>query len=240
MSDLTDADLEAMEKRWQEATKGPWEERSAPHPDEPISKADYMASLLKPEFNQKPLMVVIRDLPDEYLVVAIVGDGPNSGSNAEFIARSYEDIPALIAALREARAEREEARRHAMLYQQRHEDALAENRLLREAIEHCELGSCYGCPMVYASGCRCRIEDLHRQDSDGNPIATWLDIVSLTAAEAERVLRLEEVAKAAKVVVDNRDDRFTDDGLKSWSSPDDMIALEDALAELDAGEVCGG
>lgn len=220
MPDLTDADLEAMEKRWQEATKGPWEERSAPHPDEPISKADYMASLLKPEFNQKPLMVVIRDLPDEYLVVAIVGDGPNSGSNAEFIARSYEDIPALIAALREARGERDGFK--------------AENRLLQQVLFHCVnmAGAASPCRDCIAAergpvgGCKIQDEDM--------------DFAPLTAAEVERVQRLEKVAKAAKVVVDNRDDRFTDDGLKSWSSPDDMIALEDALAELDAGEVCGG
>jgi len=214
MSDLTDADLEAMEKRWQEATTGPWEARSAPHPDEPISKADYMASLLKPEFNQKSLMVVIRDLPDEYLVVAIVGDGPNSGPNAEFIARSYDDIPALIAALREARAERKQ-----------------------------EIHLVFDGPPEHVAG---RFVEAENSAGESISVGRWEQrgeywhLIIPRAAEVERVQRLEKVAKAAKVVVDNRDDRFTDDGLKSWSSPDDMIALEDALAELDAGEVCGG
>jgi hypothetical protein len=95
--------------------------------------------------------------------------------------------------------------------------------------------------MVYASGCRCRIEDLHRQDSDGNPIATWLDIVSLTAAEVARVQRLEKVAEAARALRSEHRADFMDDGARQDRLYELFQLLDEsdeaaALAEIDAGE----
>ena len=110
---IDEARLREIEERERAATEGPWSAKTAPHPDERISKAEFMASLLRPDWNQTSLMVVTADSDDEgyaYLVPAVTGDGPRSCANAEFIAASRQDIPDLVRDLREARELLREAR----------------------------------------------------------------------------------------------------------------------------------
>jgi hypothetical protein len=103
---LTDAALAEMLAYCEAATEGPWVKRTAPHPSQSLSKADWMASNLRG--NTNALYVVIPEADDEgvgkYRVVAITGDGSDSPANATFSARARTDLPAVI---RELQAERD-------------------------------------------------------------------------------------------------------------------------------------
>ena len=99
-------DLDRIDEYCSEATEGPWVTRSAPHPDEDISKGEYMTSCLA-DFLTSLMLVIPEcdDAPtvDKYRVVSITGDGPTSGRNADFVAQARTDLPAVVAELREAR-----------------------------------------------------------------------------------------------------------------------------------------
>lgn len=186
MSDPTDAELEAMEKRCEAATKGPWEWfKNQVHPDGTVGVWG----------------------PDGDEICACWGNlaySTEPTDDADFIAHARSDVPALIAALREARKERDEAearyveqleRADAAVGDRDHRVAhvLTENRLL---IEYCL--------------------------SDGGQLPD-LDL-SLTAAEVERVKRLEKVAEAARAL---RDECY-----KDYSDGPTMRDLRDQLFEL--------
>ena len=133
MPDLTDADLEAMEKRCEKELEGPW-----PHVIYP--------------------------------------------------AHARSDVPALIAALRDARGKRDvmselyarEGHKSLVLLNE-NTSLLAENRLLREWLNK-------------ATTKLCRL----------NIAWTWPspDIASLTAAEAERVRRMESLLTEALSIIE--------------------------------------
>ena len=172
MSDLTEADLEAMEKRCEKELEGPW-----PHVIYP--------------------------------------------------AHARSDVPALIAALREARGKRDvmselyarEGHKSLVLLNE-NTSLQAENRLLREWLNK-------------ATTKLCRL----------NIAWTWPspDIARLTAAEAARVQRLEKVAEAAKALRSEHRADFMDDGARQDRLYELFQLLDEhdeaaALAELDAGE----
>jgi hypothetical protein len=172
MSDLTDADLEAMEKRR------------------------------------------VRASNELYNVNHLRG---NASTALE------EDIPALIAALREARAERDamsnlyahEGHKSLVLLNE-NTSLLAENRLLRDIVQTARL-FLEANPELNGTGpLRGDMEAL-----DCSP--------SATAAEVERVKRLGKVAEAASIIQEYEAFEASYGGMGA--------NLDAALAELDAGEV---
>ncbi len=163
MSDLTDADLEAMEKRCAL-----------------VKRAKYLPV-------RESLIITTEDIEQ----------------------MTREDLPALIAALREARGEREEARK-----------ALDENRLLR---------------------------DLLAQVVDGDDVISEAAVVlysdegkaiALTAAEAERVRRMERVWHTLNSIEDETDGVCPMCGSEWGCNIDCTFCTLAALAVLRKGESC--
>jgi hypothetical protein len=99
-------DLAAIKARADAATEGPWEFGTAPHPDSNETKAEYVANA---SCGDGPLWVAwAPNLTDDgyaYLVTGITGDGPTSEANATFIAHAREDVPKLVAEVKQLRAE---------------------------------------------------------------------------------------------------------------------------------------
>ena len=164
MPDLTDADLEAMEKRCEKELEGPW-----PHVIYP--------------------------------------------------AHARSDVPALIAALREAQGERDGFK--------------AENRLLVACLNSIRC--------LAVEGIGAEWEELAPKVVSIYATCTGPELVPLTAAEAERVKRLEKVAEAARALRSEHRADFMDDGARQDRLYELFQLLDEhdeaaALAELDAGE----
>ena len=125
-----------------------------------------------------------------------------------------EDIPALIAALREARGERDtmselyarEGHKSLVLLNE-NTSLLAENRLLRDVVAEYMLSL---------------------KEWSNEYWESRLDVAPLTAAEVERVKRLEKVAEAASIIQEQEAFEASYGGMGA--------NLDAALAEYDAGE----
>ena len=212
MTDLTDADLEAITARAEVATNEAVEMSWGHHSAEcPYSRDDW-------------------DSDDSMCPTCPA---------CQTVKLLSEDIPALIATLREARAERDamsnlyaqEGHKSLVLLNE-NTSLLAENRLLREAVEDLLGGWRY---IRQAHG------DLYGVGWDRAQHKGEIALAEtpLTAAEVARVKRLEKVAEAARAF---RNEYRKDFG--AWKDlRDDLFQLLDesdedaALAELDAGEV---
>jgi hypothetical protein len=85
-------------------TPCPWGHRIAPHDDEKVTHAEWLAKSLVDD--GEALHVLIAESPEPeryaYIVPAVTGDGPNSAKNADFIAAARDLIPELVSALEDA------------------------------------------------------------------------------------------------------------------------------------------
>lgn len=106
----THVDLDELERLAAAATDGPWAFASAPADESEETAAEYLAGAMT---GDGPLFVVwvpaTEGNPGGYRLTAATGDGPHASHDADFIAASRTVVPALIAELRKARAERNEA-----------------------------------------------------------------------------------------------------------------------------------
>jgi hypothetical protein len=97
--------LDEIEARAAKATEGPWGWRTAPHPDKPMSKGEWMEGCVTGVAPHLYVTIVEADeaLSGEegYRVTCVTGDGLDSYKNADFIAHARADIPYLIAQVRE-------------------------------------------------------------------------------------------------------------------------------------------
>ena len=102
MSDLVERAKAALEG----ITEGPWDHRTAPHPDSGETHAEYLAgSLIN---SGEPLHVLIAESAEPqfaYIVPAVTGDGPMSERNAEFIAAARTLVPELVAEVEKLRSQ---------------------------------------------------------------------------------------------------------------------------------------
>lgn len=92
---MTDLDLDAIEARANAATDGPWlgyDERSDLREENPDVTPMWVVAQMEPDG-----VNWVRDIAD-------IGGGEQDEADAEFIAHARTDLPALVAALREARA----------------------------------------------------------------------------------------------------------------------------------------
>lgn len=95
---MIDLDLDAIEARANAATDGPWlgyDERSDLREENPDVNPMWVVAHMEPDG-----VNWVRDIAD-------IGGGEQDEADAEFIAHARTDVPALVAALREARAERD-------------------------------------------------------------------------------------------------------------------------------------
>jgi hypothetical protein len=95
---VIDLDLDAIEARANAATDGPWlgyDERSDLREENPDVNPMWVVAHMEPDG-----VNWVRDIAD-------IGGGEQDEADAEFIAHARTDVPALVAALREARAERD-------------------------------------------------------------------------------------------------------------------------------------
>lgn len=111
MTDTTKPlDLAAIQARAEAASPGPWERAVAPAEGSPETHAEYLAGTLLGEGEPLHVLTCAPPRPEyTYGVPAVTGDGPTSRANAEFIAAARDDVPALVAALVEARARQAQA-----------------------------------------------------------------------------------------------------------------------------------
>ena len=200
MSDLTDADLEAMEKRCEAATK---------------------------------------EWSDVRFSLSTVGPGPLKWTHSH--AKWYMDnLYALIAALRAARAERDtmaelyarEGHKSLVLLNE-NTSLLAENRLLVACLNSIRC--------LAVEGIGAEWEELAPKVVSIYATCIGPELVPLTAAEVARVQRLEKVAEAAKALRSEHRADFMDDGARQDRLYELFQLLDEhdeaaALAELDAGE----
>ena len=92
---MTNLDLDAIEARANAATDGPWlgyDERSDLREENPDVNPMWVVAHMEPDG-----VNWVRDIAD-------IGGGEQDEADAEFIAHARTDVPALVAALREARA----------------------------------------------------------------------------------------------------------------------------------------
>lgn len=95
---LTPHRLAQIKARADAATPGPWLPAVAPHTDDNVTKAQWLADTLDPDVD-RPLYVTWAETDREdlsYIVPAVTGDGPRSSDNAEFIAAARTDVPDLL------------------------------------------------------------------------------------------------------------------------------------------------
>lgn len=132
---MADLDLDSIEARANAATEGPWlahDERSDLREENPDVNPMWVVAHMEPNG-----VIWVRDIAD-------IGGGEQDETDAEFIAHARTDVPALVAALREARAEVERLRTLAddnwrSLEREATEHArtqTAADRLLAEAAAH--------------------------------------------------------------------------------------------------------
>ena len=98
-------DLDAIQARADAATEGPWHAGRGATSDgkESVRTYEQKAAFLALSLNEGESDLWLVD--NDAVIPAATGDGPKAKANAEFIAHARTDVPALIALVREQRAQ---------------------------------------------------------------------------------------------------------------------------------------